>query len=236
MNILKRNKHTINAFAFAILMISLLGCKGNNRPKATENQTQLTTKVSVNQTTDTTKDKQEIQKLIRNLLVWAEDGNKVPDLLPFVINRQDSIVIGFDLSKLQGIDDSLKTTNFFSSEFVNNYNQIIQTLARKMKDKEIKPFSTGEIPPFGFHTDTDPWCDCQDVPYDGENAFSIAANLVDVHIIELNKERGKMYWTWGSLPKNVSPDWRSFTYKFNVIKEGGKWKISYLEGFDIKRA
>lgn len=105
-----------------------------------------------------------------------------------------------------------------------------------MKDKEIAPFSTGEIPPFGFHTDADPWCDCQDVPYDGEDAFRVAANLVAVHIIELNNESGKMYWTWGSLPKDVSPDWRTVTYKFKVIKEDGKWKISYLQGFDIKRA
>jgi hypothetical protein len=45
-----------------------------------------------------------------------------------------------------------------------------------------------------------------------------------------------MYWTWGSLPKDVSPDWRTVTYKFNVTKENGKWKISYLQGFDIKRA
>lgn len=232
MNILKKHKHTINAFAFAILMITLLGCKGNNRTKGTENQAQVTTKVSADQT----KDKQEIQKLIRNVLVWAEDGKKVPDLLPFVIDRKDSTITGFDLTKLKGIDDSLKNTGFFSKEFINNYNQIIQVLDRRMKSKEIKPFSTGEIPPFGFHTDSDPWCDCQDVPYDGEDAFSVAANLVDVHIIELNNESGKMYWTWGSLPKDVSPDWRTDTYKFNVIKEDGKWKISYLQGFDVKRA
>ena len=45
-----------------------------------------------------------------------------------------------------------------------------------------------------------------------------------------------MYWTWGSLPKEVSPDWRAVKYKFNVTKEGGKWKVSFLQGFDIKRA
>ena len=64
----------------------------------------------------------------------------------------------------------------------------------------------------------------------------IAAKLVEIHIIELNNKSGKLYWTWGSLPKDISPDWRTITYKFNVIKEDGKWKISYLQGFDIKRA
>jgi hypothetical protein len=219
-------------FAFAALIVCLLGCNENSKPKATKTQVKAILKVNAPATSDTTKDKQEIQKLIRNLLVWAEGRKGVPDLLPFVINRQNGTVTSFDLSKLKIVDDSLKITGFFSKEFINNYNQIIQVLDRKMKDKEIAPFSTGEIPPFGFDTDADPWCDCQDVPYDNPNAYG----LVDVHIIELNNESGKMYWTWGSLPKDVSPDWRTVTYKFNVTKEGGKWKISYLQGFDIKRA
>ena len=166
------------------------------------------------------------------MLLWAEDHKEVPDLLPFVINRRDSTVTGFDLDKLKGVDDSLKTTGFFSKEFIDNYNEIVRVLYRKMKDREIAPFPTGEVPPFGFDTDTDPWCDCQDVPYDNPNAYG----LVDVHIIELNGESGKLYWTWGSLPKNVSADWKTVAYKFNVKKEDGKWKISYLQGFEIKKA
>ncbi|HEY4198655.1 MAG TPA: hypothetical protein VGM63_24105, partial [Mucilaginibacter sp.] len=136
-------------FAFAALIVCLLGCKENSKPKATETQVKAILKASAPATSDTTKDKQEIQKLVRNLLIWAEGRKGVPDLLPFVINRQDSTVTSFDLSKLKGVDDSLKTTGFFSKEFINNYNQIIQVLDRKMKDKEIAPFSTGEIPPFG---------------------------------------------------------------------------------------
>ncbi|TFF40799.1 hypothetical protein [Mucilaginibacter psychrotolerans] len=222
--------------SIVVLVVCLLGCKENSKPKATEKQAKAILKVSAPATADTTKDKQEIQKLMRNLLVWAEEGKKVPDLLPFVINPRDSTVTGFDLGKLKGVDDSLRITGFFSKEFIDNYNQIIQVLDGKMRDKEIAPFSTGEIPPFAFDSDVDPWCDCQDVPYDGANAFSVAANLVEVHIVNLNKESGRMYWTWGSLPKDVSPDWRTVTYKFSVKKEGGKWKISYLQGFDIKKA
>jgi len=219
-------------FAFAALIICILGCKQNKKSKATETQVKATVKVNTPIPLNTEKDTQEIQKLIRNLLLWAEGRKGVPDLLPFVVNRQDSTVTSFDLTKLKGVDDSLKTTGFFSNEFINNYNEIIRVLYRKMKDKEIAPFSTGEIPPFGFDTDADPWCDCQDVPYDNPNAYG----LVDVHIIELNSESGKLYWTWGSLPKNVSADWKTITYKFNVKKEDGKWKISYLQGFDIKTA
>jgi hypothetical protein len=219
-------------FAFAALIVCLLGCNENYKPETTGRQVKAILKVNSPATSDITKNKQEIQKLIRNLLVWAEDRKGTPDLLPFVINRQDSTVTGLDLSKLKEVDDSLKTTGFFSKEFINNYNQIVKRLDRKMKDKEIAPFSAGEIPPFGFDTEADPWCDCQEVPYDNPNAYG----LVDVHIIELNNENGKMYWRWGSLPKEISPAWRTVTYKFNVTKEGDKWKISYLQGFDIKRA
>lgn len=219
-------------FVFAALIVFLLGCSENNKQKATKKEDKALLKVNATTTSETIKDKREIQKLIRNSLVWAEDHKSVPDLLPFVVNRQDSTVTSFDLTKLKGIDDSLKTTGFFSKEFIDNYNQIIEVLNKKMKSKEIAPFSTGDIPPFVFDTDSDPWCDCQDIPYDSPNAYG----LVDVHIMELNNESGKMYWTWGSLPKGVSSDWKTVTYKFNVIKEGGKWKISYLQGFDIKRA
>ncbi|RYU90841.1 hypothetical protein EWM62_09370 [Mucilaginibacter terrigena] len=206
------------------LIVCLSGCNETSKPKATE--TQVNPSVVLN----TKKDKQEIQKLVRNLLVWAEDHKQVPDLLPFIVNRQDSTVTGFDLSKLKGIDDSLRNTGFFSDEFINNYNKIIQVLYSKMKDKQIAPFYTGEIPPFGFATDADPWCYCQEVPYDHPNPFG----LVDVHIIELNNEDGKLYWTWGSLPKDALADWKDVRYNFNVKKEGDKWKISYLQGFDIK--
>jgi len=219
-------------FAFVALIVCTLGCKENSKLKATQAQVKATVKVNAPVTPDTAKDKQEIQKLIRNLLLWAEDHKEVPDLLPFVINRQDSTVTSFDLTKLKGVDDSLKTTGFFSNQFINNYNEIIRVLYRKMKDKEIAPFSTGDIPPFGFDSDADPWCNCQEVPYDNPNAYG----LVDVHIIELNSESGKLYWTWGSLPKNVSVGWKAVTYKFSVKKEDGKWKISYLQGFDIKTA
>lgn len=219
-------------FAAAALMICLLGCQENNKQKATETQVKTVAEVKAPAISDTTKDKQEIQKLIRNMLLWAEHGKSCPDLLPFVVNRQDSTVTGFDLGKLPGIDDSLKTTGFFSEAFIDNYNQIIRLLDKKMKDKEIAPFSTGDIPPFSFDSDADPWCNCQDVPYDKPDPYG----LVDVHIITLNKEKGKMYWTWGSLPKGVSPGWGTITYKFNVIKEAGKWKIAYLQGFDVKGA
>src|SRR6185312_4560354 len=219
-------------FAFAALIVCLSGCKENSKPKANQAQVKATVKVNTPVTSDTIKNKQEIQKLIRNVLLWAEDRKGVPGLLPFVINRQDSTVTGFDLNKLKGVGDSLKTTGYFSNEFIDNYNEIIRVLDRKMKDKKIAPFSTGEIPPFGFDTDADPWCSCQDVPYDSPNAYGLG----DVHIIELNGETGKLYWTWGSLPKDVPDEWKPVTYKFNVKKEGGTWKISYLQGFEIKGA
>lgn len=210
------------------ITIILLGCKAHDKPNVSGMQIKMAVKVNT-VTTDTTKDKQEIQKLIRNILAWAEDKKSTPVLLPYLINEKDSLVTGFDLARLKGIDDSLKITGFFSKEFIDTYNHIIQELDKKMKNKQIAPFSAGEIPPFAFDSDSDPWCDCQDVPYDSPNAYS----FVDVHIIRLNNTKGKLYWTWGNLPAYVSPDWKDGKYNFNVQKEDGKWKVSYLQGFDI---
>jgi len=51
-------------FAFATLIVCLLGCNVNSEPKATKTQVKAILKVNAPATSDTTKDKQEIQKLI----------------------------------------------------------------------------------------------------------------------------------------------------------------------------
>ena len=57
-----------------------------------------------------------------------------------------------------------------------------------------------------------------------------------MHVVNLNKKEGELYWTWGKLGADVDSSWKKFTYKFKVEKEDGKWKVSYLEGFDFKES
>jgi hypothetical protein len=123
--------------------------------------------------------------------------------------------------------EKLRAANFFSAGFIENYNQIILTLDKKFKNKEFGKWSTGELPPFSFANDVSPWCDCQD---------NLSWDLVEVKIINLNNEKGELYWTWGKSELNGDASWKAFSYKFGVEKENGKWKISYLQGFDFKES
>ena len=181
---------------------------------------------SKSRTTSATDDKEQIQNLIRQVLNWSESKKSI-DLLPALTDSKDSICIGFDFNKHKLNLDKLKETNLFAKEFIENYNQIIQTLDRKIRNNEFDKWNTYELPTFIFANDVNPWCLCQDVPYDKPNPW----DLVEVTVIKLDYEKGELTWTWGK------SEWsKDFGYKFRVSRENGKWKIAYMQGFDFKES
>jgi len=213
-------------FGMAVFALCLFSCNHNNEHKDSKVKVSA---VKVNKTitlqsSGISTDKKEIQDLIRKVLIWA-DLEKSFDLLPTVTDSKDSTYVGFDLEKLKVNLEILKKTNFFSAKFIENYNQIILTLDKKLRNREFGTWSVNDLPVFHFANDVDPWCLCQD---------NWPWSLVEVKVISLNNEKGELYWTWGgSELKGAAPDWKEFSYKFDVEKENGKWKISYLEGFDF---
>jgi len=217
-----------------ILVLNLFGChqtkKHSSLKKANDSVVRDTLTLQ-NKKSNSSIDKEEIRLLIRNVLIWDE-SKKAPDLTPVIIDNKDSLCIGFDDEKVKANLEILKSTGYFSAEFIDNYYHILLTLETEMKNKQFAPWSTGELPPFNFANDVDPWCDCQDVPYDKPDAY----NLVEVHVVSINKQEGELYWTWGQLKPDTDPSWKEFRYKFKVKKEDNKWKISYLEGFDFKQS
>lgn len=169
-------------------------------------------------------DKNEIQALIRQMLIWADSKSSI-DLLPIL--SKDSICIGFNFDKLNQNLEELRKTGFFAEEFIDNYDQIIQTLDKKIKNKEFEKWNVYELPSFNFDNDVSPWCSCQDNYPWGD---------VEVEVINLSKDKGELKWNWGKLDSTVDPSWKQFSYKFEVAKVNDKWKISYLEGFDYKES
>jgi hypothetical protein len=201
---------------FSALLIGLvfLGCNpSSQKPIDTKSQT------ASPQIVDIQKEKNEIQVLIRQVLIWS-DTCKTFELYPAISDEHDSLYIGFDMNKVNGNITILRQTGFFSKGFIEKYNQIIRTLDKKLRNKEIE-WLVGDMQTFNFnmsYIDVNPWCLCQ--------GFSIS-QFDDIEIVNLNNSVGdlKFKWTQGS-------DWIDF--KFSVVKEDNRWKISYMEGFDFK--
>lgn len=227
----------LKPYASILALYMLMSCNSTDKHKVSDKPSNIVKKDTsshkntISDTSFNKKDLSEIQGIVRQMLNWGESKNSI-ELIPVITDSKDSLCIGFDLDKVKHNLEVLKSTGYFSTQFINNYNQILLTLDREMKDDKFQKWSTGELPPFNFANDVDPWSDCQDVPYDTPNAYG----LVEVHVISLNNREGKLYWQWGKLGVDTDSSWKKFTYKFKVKKEDGKWKISYLEGFDYDKS
>ena len=209
-------KKQVMKHSILFILISGLTFIGNNLMAGSK--TYLACMTVKTETIRKTKDKDEIQKLIRQALTWANSKNTI-DLLPVI---SDSIYIGFDSKILNMNLKKLEETKLFAKEFIDNYNQIILTLDKNIKGKVYDDWFVGDLPTFGFANDVNPWCDCQEIPDDKPNPW----DLVEITVVNLDQDKGELTWTWGK------SDWEDLMYKFRVVKEDGKWKISYMEGFD----
>lgn len=176
-------------------------------------------------------DSTDILRLIRNVLNWGDLPNSI-NLLPLVGNS-DSICIGFDLEKLNANLEKLRSTNYFSEEFIDNYKLIILTLDRKIKNKEFEAWYIYDVPdPLNFAVNASAWCNCMEVPYDKPNPW----DFVEIKVVSTSKEQADLFWTWGNLSDEQKKYWEDDSYNFKVKKENNQWKISYMQGFDFKEA
>lgn len=208
----------MKTFKLIILIVGsvLLGCN-----QTTGKYALAKNEKSINETTD----QEEITQLIRKVYKWQKAQK--PSNNELITDEKDNSYIGFNLNQLQLDIDELKATDFFSSEFIDNYLEIHLALDKKLKNRELE-WLVGDLPPFG--NNANPWCNCQDVPYDSPDPWS----LIEIESINLESNKGEMSWKWGQLDRNAGKGWKEFRYTFRVVKENGKWKIAYLEGFNFE--
>jgi hypothetical protein len=114
--------------------------------------------------------------------------------------------------------NKLEQTGFFSKDFIENYNHIIRTIDKKLRNKELEEWHIGDLPTFNFINGINPWCQCQ--------GFS-KENVGNVEIIKIDNSSGDLKWQW-----EKGSSWQDFIVR--VVKENNKWKITYMEGFDYK--
>jgi len=212
----------MKSIGLSVLIIGLTFSSCNQKNKTV---TTTENKLENLETSDKSKDKEEIQNLIRQALNWA-DSKKCIDLLPVITDSKDSVYIGFNFDKHKQNLEKLKSTGFFSTEFIDNYNQIILTLDNGLRNGNYEKWLVGDLPTFIFANDYSPW-------WSGQESFSIEKS--EIELIKLDKDKGEFYFTCGDKVAGCE-GMENYKMRFSVIRENDKWKISYMEGFDFKES
>jgi hypothetical protein len=166
-------------------------------------------------------DEQQILDLVKKVLEWGDSKNSV-DLLPTLTDSIDSIYIGFDLEKLKQNIIKLKNTNLFTDDFIENYNQIILTLDKGLRNGEYEQWLVGDLPTFIFANDYSPW-------WDGQESFPLEKGVIER--ISSDDNNGEYYFKCGSCE-----GLEYYKMRFRVSKVSFQWKISFLEGFEFKES
>lgn len=197
--------------ALALLLMTVL-CVSCNNSKTNTSTTIITEKTAGN-------DKAQIEKLIKSVNSWGVSANGSYGITYYTIDKKTGNCTGIDRKKHQLELEKLKKSDYFSADFIENFNQIGLKQDQLIKTKKIPAWKPSEeVNPF---RNSSPWCNCQD---GGD------MKKIQIKIIDLNDQKGSLSWTWSE------PDYsKGFEYKFNVEKENGKWKIAYLEGFDFEK-
>jgi hypothetical protein len=139
-------------------------------------------------TTSIKTDFEQIQQLIRDVYLWHEKG--VVSGVDMIANEKNTAYIGFDLEQVTSNVEELKASNLFADQFLDNYAKIYRVLEGKLKNKEFE-WEVGTMPPFG--SGANPWCNCQDVPYDSPNP----CGLIEIEAVQLQDNAGEFIWKWG---------------------------------------
>jgi hypothetical protein len=161
-------------------------------------------------------DKQQLETLLLKTYQWVETKNSNNDFNP-VEDKKGEKYTGLNLKEHTKRLEELKKTNFFSQQFLDNYNKIALKIDANFKNKKLEWF-VGDLPPFG--NDTNAWCDCQDSPEEYWKTLKI-------NNLKIENDKASFSWTWTK--------WKDDSkYNVKAVKENGTWKIAYLEGFDYE--
>ena len=162
-----------------------------------------------------------IVKLIKTFYNWVDENYlKYPGTISFEVKRRDSSYIGIDQKAHKQRMSELKSSNFFSSEFLTNYDEIARTIDIRLKTGSLI-YRVGDMPPYG--NDVVEWCDCQDW-------YEPFSESIKIYKMYINVDTADVFWSWKN--NRFDPE---MSYNIKLIRKFNQWKISYLQGFDIKR-
>lgn len=163
-------------------------------------------------TTNVKSDSTNLKALVVKLLKW-HDTDKNSDFEPLLKNPKDSIYKGINWQAHKKRMAELEKTNFFTKNFLENYQKIAIHIDKELKQNKTK-YSVGDLPPYDHANE---WCNCQDYPSNIWKRLKIVA-------LKINDNTATFKWTWGD----------KFFYSVKAKKENNIWKINELEQFNIK--
>ncbi|WP_337964709.1 hypothetical protein [uncultured Flavobacterium sp.] len=148
-------------------------------------------------------DKQQLETLIRKTYEWIETKTVKNDF-DVVENKKGDKYIGLNLKAHNKKLEELKKSNFFTPEFIDNYNKIGLKIGDNLKTKKME-WLVGDLPPYG--NDADMWCNCQDNPEEYWKTMKL-------NNLKITNNKASFNWIWTA--------WKeSPVYKVKAVKENG---------------
>lgn len=205
-----------------ILFVAVLGllfsCNSSGTTKFSSNGT-LVNQHSSQAKTDRSPDKNdslELVKLLQQVYEWHH--LKHGELADFDVVTKDSLQIGLNYESFKKTFKAIAKTGLFSTSFLNNYKKIGEYINTKLVN--ANPKYLNEIN-FAYQ-EADPWTNFQDEAPDFWDRLKIT---------DFKSAPDKSLLKW----QTHLQGWSSGKYAVGFIKENGKWKVSYMEGFDMNK-
>ena len=199
-------------YLFGLLLISLwlTGCNYAIGSKLCENRRGKSNIKS---------DSVELTCLVRNVFKWHQSDTTGPDFSYKFNHPNDSVYTGIDWELHNERMKALRETDFFTEEFLSNYQEIALRMDKAMKESDSSWRNTGDVP--SFEPEADHWCSCQDCP-------DIYWNIITISDFNFGSDSVSFNWTWGN-----NFGFTKEKNKANAKKENGVWKLNYLAGFEL---
>jgi hypothetical protein len=200
-------------FPTLLSLASLTSCHPNNSPSTVQSNLTLN-KDSTNRSPKS--DSAALVSLLQEVFKWHDKNQShLPD---FDIIVKDSFQTGLNFESFNKTFDAITKTDFFSASFLNNYKNIGAYINNKLTNANPKYQNEINFP----CQDADSWTGFQD----DEPKFWNNLKITDYKAFP--DSASFMWW----IKMN---DWSSEKSPVKFLKENGKWKVSYLEGFDMER-
>lgn len=161
-------------------------------------------------------DSLEIVSLLKDVYKWHDQNQK--ELPDFDVVSKDSFQVGLNYNSFNKTFDAIKKTNYFSAAFLNNYKRLGDCINKKLANANPKYLNEINFP----YQESDSWTYFQDDAPEFWNKFTI-------NDFKLTSDTASLKW------QIHGEGWSSDKYPVKFVKADGKWKVSYMEGFDVNK-